>query len=103
MFTETGESIEIKCTTLGKIIEKNRIGRVDLLKLDCEGAEYEILFGMRKNMLSRIERIVMEHHDIGRFSAKDMERFLQKNGYDVTTSGSYLYARKITGKPRESI
>jgi FkbM family methyltransferase len=56
----------------------------DLMKLDCEGAEYEILFKAPDTVLQRIHRIVMEYHDnAGPFTHKDMARFLQEKGYEV--------------------
>ena len=40
----------------------NGARRVDLLKIDCEGAEFPIL--LTSNRLSRIERIVGEYHEL---------------------------------------
>ena len=42
------------------------IERCDLLKLDCEGAEYEILMTADDDVLRRTGAIVMEYHDEGK-------------------------------------
>ena len=39
--------MEVPCTTLREIMESNHLEHVDLLKMDCEGAEYEILYPHR--------------------------------------------------------
>src|SRR5207302_8351387 len=37
--------------------------RIDLLKMDCEGAEFDALFSAPPAELQKIRRIVMEYHD----------------------------------------
>lgn len=37
-------------------------GDVDLLKIDCEGAELDVLAGLGPPMLARVRRIVLEYH-----------------------------------------
>lgn len=51
--------IEVKAYTLLEIIQN--IPNVDLLKIDCEGAEYSILMNAG-DLLKRIKRISMEVH-----------------------------------------
>jgi len=46
--------------TLDKIFERNAIGRCKLLKIDCEGAEYEILTST--SVLDRVEWLSGEFH-----------------------------------------
>jgi len=52
--------IEIKTITLTDILRT--LKRVNLLKIDCEGSEYEIFYGTDKKLLNRIDRIVGEFH-----------------------------------------
>jgi uncharacterized protein with ACT and thioredoxin-like domain len=46
---------------MSKILEAE--GRIDVLKLDCEGCESEIANCMDKGMMKRVEMICMEVHD----------------------------------------
>ncbi len=79
------------------------IGRVDLLKLDCEGAEFEILLGAPAALLGRIGRIVLEYHDgVGGHNHRELVDFLGGEGYQVDTLQNrvhkhlgYLYARRL--------
>lgn len=74
--------------------------RCDLMKLDCEGAEYPILFNAPETILDRIERMVMEYHDnVSGYTHRDLVQFLTDKGFDVNIHPNsvhnylgYLYA-----------
>lgn len=57
-----GKKTTVNCTTLGKIFKEQRLPRLDILKLDCEGAEYEILYQTPSKVLRRIGEIRLEYH-----------------------------------------
>jgi FkbM family methyltransferase len=48
--------------TLNQIIEE--VGHVDLIKMDCEGAECEIFWVATPETMAKIDRIRMEYHPI---------------------------------------
>jgi FkbM family methyltransferase len=73
----------VKTTSLSQILKNNNISKIDLLKLDCEGAEYDILLNATKNTLSKIKRIVLESHKIKGYSISDIEKFLQESGFNT--------------------
>lgn len=56
---------EVTIMTLEVLLDKCGMQRVDLLKMDCEGAEYEALRACSRESLDRIERIVLEYHPNG--------------------------------------
>ncbi|MBI5394966.1 MAG: FkbM family methyltransferase [Verrucomicrobia bacterium] len=72
----------VRAITLERIFSRFRIKTVDFLKLDCEGAEYDILLSTPGRTLSRIRKIVGEYHDL---SAKRhggvLKEFLTRNGF----------------------
>jgi FkbM family methyltransferase len=55
------KELKIKQTTLSDYINNNKILRVDFLKIDTEGYEYDVLLGLKKNF-SKISLIMFEHH-----------------------------------------
>lgn len=73
----------VPCIALDDILADVRECR--LLKLDCEGAEYSILFTSRR--LRQCREIVGElHHDfefMGR-TTPDLKRHLERQGFEVT-------------------
>lgn len=80
----------IRCVTLQSIFDDHQIDRCHFLKLDCEGAEYDILYSLPLDYFERIDRIVMEYHGErngeGRIAAADeLVQFLQSVGYQIDT------------------
>lgn len=61
-FIQKGVDKDIPGITLQQIIEKHGIKKVKLLKIDCEGAEYDILKNCPPETLSMIENIRGEFH-----------------------------------------
>ncbi len=52
---QTSRRVElVECVTLDVIIEKYNLPSIDLLKMDCEGAEYEILFGASSRAVGKV-------------------------------------------------
>ena len=58
--------IEVPCLTLDELIKSNGIAKIDFLKIDCEGTEYQILFGASADAIEKIDRIAMEIHETSR-------------------------------------
>ena len=55
-------SVEVKSTNLKRIFQENHLKRINLLKLDCEGGEYEILLKSPLSVLRKIDTIILEQH-----------------------------------------
>ena len=73
--------VEVHCQlrTLSEIIEEHNIEQIDLLKIDCEGAEEEALVGLLEHDWERIQQVVIEVHDIdGRLDR--IETMLREHG-----------------------
>jgi FkbM family methyltransferase len=54
--------IRVPCISMFDIFAGNNLSYCDLLKLDCEGAEYEILYNCSDKCLARIKQIALEVH-----------------------------------------
>ncbi|MDC1295507.1 FkbM family methyltransferase [Myxococcota bacterium] len=52
----------IAADTLSNFMEERKIGKVDLLKLDCEGAEFSILPSLSDGTWEKILKVRMEYH-----------------------------------------
>lgn len=78
------QSTEVTTRTLKSFLAEEGITRVDLLKMDCEGAEFDILLSAGAEELGRVRRIVMEYHNLS--SAKNhrvLAAHLEKHGFVV--------------------
>ncbi|WP_367140667.1 MULTISPECIES: amino acid adenylation domain-containing protein [Streptomyces] len=68
--------------TFSEIIEEEAIDRIDLMKIDVEGAEHEVLKGIRPEHWPRIRQLAIELHDVdGRLA--QVETLLTDHGFEV--------------------
>lgn len=75
--------ISVPAITLSQALARLNGAPCDLLKMDCEGAEYEILMNAA-SCWPRVKRIVMEYHDgMTSFSHPDLVTFFEKRGFRV--------------------
>jgi FkbM family methyltransferase len=90
----------VPCSSLEVTFQRLGIKQCDLMKVDAEGAEYPILFAASDEVLSKVQRMVMEYHDgISQYSHTDLVEYLQRKGYlvwvypnPVHADLGYLYA-----------
>ena len=100
------KQMSFETQTLADFIKDYQIDRIDLLKSDCEGAEYDFLLSSSPNVLRNIQRIVMEYHDLDEVRHhKQLQEFLIANGYQVSLVPNwvhphigYLYAERSSSE-----
>lgn len=65
----------------------NDIEKCDLLKIDCEGSEYEIFYSATPESLNKVRKIVGEYHqrDKETMNGEALCRFLEKHGFTITS------------------
>jgi len=80
------KNAKIKTYSLDDLLKEQGIEKVALLKLDIEGAEYEVL----KNFTSweKLKNIALEYHDFGDFKHQEIEKILTVNGFKVKVRSS---------------
>ncbi|EIJ66931.1 methyltransferase, FkbM family [Candidatus Nitrosopumilus salaria BD31] len=62
MFRTGGKEVKVKSTSLKDFFEENSIKRCNLVKMDCEGAEYEIIDSIPAEYLDIIDKFIIEYH-----------------------------------------
>jgi FkbM family methyltransferase len=99
----------VGCTTLRDIRTVHRLERLDLLKMNCEGAEYEILDACSNDDFEGILNIRLEYHNLdgGSRNGESLRRYLQARGYRIerftrrlTDSGFIWAARAAHSRGR---
>lgn len=68
---------KVPAVTLSELLVTHALDTIDLLKVDCEGGEYDILPEVPGEVLDRIENIVFEYHRVDDFRPK-LERVLKR-------------------------
>lgn len=80
------KKIELKIISLDSYFLENNLKKIDLLKIDTEGFEYEILQGFQENM-KNVNYILFEHHydDMIRknYKFKDISKLLKHNNFKL--------------------
>jgi len=85
------DHVSCRLRTLSSIIDEWRIERIDLLKVDTEGAEEDVFAGLRPEHWPRIGQIVVEVHD-GPEGVVRMEAFLRARGFTTVSERVFAYA-----------
>ena len=80
----TDEVQKVQTITLEKVLDRHHIGHCDLLKIDCEGAEFAILEGAPKSVYDRVSNIFLEYHDwVPGKNHRDLKKRLESHGFKV--------------------
>jgi FkbM family methyltransferase len=56
------KTAQVSCVTLSDVLNENQAERIRLCKLDCEGAELEILRSLDPDEAARIDAFALEYH-----------------------------------------
>mgnify|MGYP000417874138 CR=1 FL=1 len=88
------DAIKVPSTTLPAIMEAHKLAVIDWLKLDCEGAEYDIIYQTPKEVLDKVQQLSIETH-IGPTPEQQqahLAAFLQQQGFIIKQQGSKIWA-----------
>lgn len=83
---ESDQFINIRCISLQEVFKSNKINECGLLKIDCEGAEFEILYNTPDSYFQRIKEIKLEYHnqkDIKENHIDVLLKFLKEKGFQL--------------------
>ena len=78
----------VRVITLDSYVKKNKIKKIDILKIDVQGFEDKVLNGsknlLKKNLIKTLEiEINFSDHYSKKLSFYDIEKYLTKNGYEL--------------------
>jgi len=81
LFGSGSEFEEVEGRSFNNLYDSLNVAQCDVLKLDCEGAEYEILLTATDDVLNRTGAIIMEYHDEAKLP--EMMARLRQAGFTV--------------------
>jgi FkbM family methyltransferase len=76
---------KVKKIKLEDFINKNKIKKIDLIKIDTEGHEFEVLTGI-KNKINIIQNILIEFHLSNiykKYNQNKIHKYLEKKGFQL--------------------
>ena len=83
--------VEVETTTIEVILSENDITVCDVLKLDCEGAEYPILKSFTKATANKIHNIIYEP-TYSQYSVDELNLYLKELGYTIRSQHGLIVA-----------
>ena len=78
--------VTIDATTLDSFVENNNITKIDWIKIDVEGAEYDVFLGASKTLKKYNAKLIFE---VLKVNENKILNFLNSIGYSVTQLDSY--------------
>ncbi len=86
----------VQAISLAEILQINKIKKVDLLKIDAEGAEYQILLNTPAKVLNKVTKIILEYHDYLNhgYTYQDIKKYLSACGFEVELDTN-VFQRKV--------
>jgi FkbM family methyltransferase len=97
-------SVEVETISLATLMQRLDIAKIDILKLDIEGAEFDLIASTPNQILQRIDQIAVEFHDFkpafrGRGLFENARARLQSMGFDCCnmafrTHGDVLFLNR---------
>ena len=102
IFSQSSQNIMVDSISLQKIFDDNKIEHCNFLKLDCEGAEYEIIKNLPLAYFEKIDKMIIEYHmaDSHPEFLIELKEILLGQNFEIETKKlfsdiGFLYAKKI--------
>ncbi len=95
----TEKSLEIRTTSIDEYVEQHPVERLDMMKIDIEGAELSAILGAKHTLEKFRPKIVIEYNQISAkragTSIEELDDLLDSCGYDRFTFSGKLRKLKI--------
>lgn len=87
MFFHKGEETKVEAIKLEDIFLKLKIDKCDILKIDIEGAEYDVLYNCPDEILKKIKCIMVEYHEgfdnRPEYTGRGIKKFLSDKEFKI--------------------
>lgn len=80
--TESKNGIKVPMMTLSQLAKDYNINEGSILKIDCEGCEYDIILSTSAEMLQKFSHIFLEYH----YGYKNLKEKLEESGFRVSVT-----------------
>lgn len=101
----TTATVTTEAVRLDDLFDRFHVDRIGLLKIDCEGAEYQILLTpCFRSVSARIFNVVFEYHPVEGYDFEQLRRVLESTGFVFTAhkdgylpgQGTALFQRSVS-------
>lgn len=74
---------KVPCTTIDSIISKHGLTDIEFIKIDVEGAEYEIIFNLKSDFIEKIKYFHIECHKTTKHEPDEMVKFMKTRDFEI--------------------
>lgn len=100
---QNGFTLNKKALSLLSLLNKINESKIDIIKMDIQGAEYRILKSAPNQVFKQVDKWMVECHSSNKSENQELEKFFRKNNYQVEWLGEqginsetpHLFATKI--------
>jgi FkbM family methyltransferase len=92
----TKSGLEVPLFSLEHILDSNALTSDIVLKMDCEGCEYDSVLSAPREVLKRFKYVHIEYH----YGYKSLKNKLVQCGFNVTVNRPTYWGPDSRGKPR---
>jgi len=80
IFNDEIKNYEVESVTIGELIKRIDVDKIEILKLDIEGAEYDLLSKVTKEELNAVNQLYVEFHHrvVKRYTANDTKTIVER-------------------------
>lgn len=75
--------VSVEVQNIEALLTDAGMDQVDILKMDCEGAEYEVFAAMSLDRLRRVQAIGCEYHPAPEHNVSELDAILRSAGFTV--------------------
>ncbi len=90
------KKITVPCISLSNIVSSHQLKTIDLLKMDCEGSEYDILYNTPPEVVRLAKHIAIEVHNVdeNKNNFSTLSKYLESLGYTISAApiNNFCYA-----------
>ncbi len=101
-YVDSAISLNVQTITLPQILARAKIRKVDFLKMDCEGAEYEILASVPERILKTTRVISLEYHEMSHERNREILcKFLRERGFNLRVNPDHRIIQALNSATTE--
>jgi FkbM family methyltransferase len=103
-FDVTNKSICVRAVNIETYCEENRIEKIDFIKMDCEGAEYDIFYNLSASFFEKTSHIYMETHDLDNLknNTRSLDEFFNQSGFTTQVSSINDHTAMLWAEKQDS-
>jgi FkbM family methyltransferase len=87
-------AVAVETTTIEALVREYALDRIDYLKMNCEGCEYDVIRNLEHDLFNAIREVFLQFHN----GPQDLPEILKREGFQVDLrdgAEGFLHARRI--------